>query len=281
MVVIKSLNSSAVLVKDEKENHYILFGKGIGYGTKVGTEINENNADRTFMPVESPKGREILELINSISPEYVEVTQQIIEKAEKELKSKLNPSIYFTLMDHLHFTVERHKKNMVVMNRVFWEIKNYYPEEFEIGVFGVNRMNEAFNIILPKEEAANIAFHIFIARKENVQPSDGMKYTKMVGSIINLTRYSMNINLDSNSIHYQRFVVHVKFFVERFFQNKMLNDDKQLFNQIATLYPHCMEGAFKIREYIQTVHKVEIPEEELAYLAVHINRLVMKDDFIE
>lgn len=44
-------------------------------------------------------------------------------------------SIYFTLSDHLNFAVERAKKNINITNRVYWEIKNYYSEEFRIGKY--------------------------------------------------------------------------------------------------------------------------------------------------
>ncbi len=274
MRVAKVLNSSVILSEDDQHKKYILFGKGIGYGKKPGDFVAEDSVDKTFMPVESAKGREMLELLNTIAPEFLDITQLIVEKAEKDLDTKLNPSIYFTLMDHLNFTIERQKKGITVMNRVFWEIKNYYPDEFKIGEYGLKLVKEAFHISLPQEEAANIAFHIFNARVEDVQSVDGIKYAKMVGSIINLTRYALNINMDTDSIHYQRFVTHVKFFVDRFFQNKMLENDNQLYSHIAGLYPECMEGANKVKEYIEKVYKREIPEEELGYLAVHMNRLM-------
>lgn len=86
---------------------------------------------------------------------------------------------------------------------------------------------------------------------------------KMIGSIVNLVRYSMNIDMDTENVHYTRFVTHVKFFVERFYTDKMLeNTDNILFEQIASLYPQAMDGAFKIKEYIHQVYGKTIPNEE-------------------
>ncbi|MFC0273256.1 PRD domain-containing protein [Metabacillus herbersteinensis] len=276
MIKIKKvLNSSVVLAEDEQKEEFILLGKGIGFGQKVGNIIKENQADQMFIPVENIKVKEFIGLLDSIPLEYVELTQQIVNYTENKLNTKLNTSIYFMLMDHLNFAVERYKKNINITNRVYWEIKNYYSEEFEVGVYALKLMNEKFQIDLPIEEAANIAFHIINAQGEQKESGEGMRYAKMIGSIVNLTRYSFNINMDTENIHYTRFITHVKFFVERFYSDKMLDDkDNILFEQLASLYPQAMDGAFKIKEYIKQVNGKDIPNEELAYLAVHIHRLI-------
>ena len=139
-------------------------------------------------------------------------------------------------------------------------------------------MNETFDINLSKEEAANIAFHIINAHGQEHHSRDGMQQAKMIGSIVNLVRYTLNINMNTESIHYTRFITHVKFFVERYFADKMLDDkDDMLFEQIANLYPEAMNGAFKIKEYINQVYKKNISNDELTYLAVYIYRLLSYD----
>ncbi|GGB48128.1 PRD domain-containing protein [Virgibacillus dakarensis] len=276
MIKIKKvLNTSVVLVEDDNKHEFILFGKGIGFGQKPGNTIQEHQADQMFMPVDNIKAKEFLSLLDSIPSVYIEITQQIVSHAEKKLHAKLNSGIFFTLMDHLSFAVERFKKNINITNRVYWEIKSYYPDEFEVGTYAVDLMNKKFDIELPKEEAANIAFHLINAQSVEKESKDGIKHAKMIGSIVNLVRYTLNINMDKKNIHYSRFITHVKFFVERYFADNMLEEkDNILFEQIASLYPEAMNGAFKIKEYINQVHGKSIPNEELTYLAVHIHRLI-------
>lgn len=278
MLVIKIkkvLNSSVVLVENEQKKEYILFGKGIGYGQKAGNAVEEHTADQIFIPVDNVRVKEFLRLLDEMPPVFVELTQEIVNYAEERLNTKLNQSIYFMLMDHLHFAVERYKKNITITNRVYWEIKNYYSEEFHIGEFALKLLNERLALGLPKEEAANIAFHIINAQSEKQESKDGMKSARMIGSIVNLVRYTLNINLDTENIHYTRFITHVKFFVERYYSDKMLDDKSNvLFEQMANLYPQAMDVAFKIKEYIKQVNGKTIPNEELAYLAVHIHRLI-------
>ena len=274
MKIKKVLNSSVILAMDENNKEFVCFGKGIGYGKKNGDYVEKNAVDQLFMPVENIQTKEYLKLLDSIPPVYLDITQKIVSKAEIELGTKLNISIYFTLSDHLNFAVERAKKNINITNRVYWEIKNYYPEEFKIGVYALEILNKIVNIELPEEEAANIAFHLINAQSEINDSRDSMKYAKMIGGIVNLVRYSMGKSLKTEGVHYQRFITHVKFFTERYFKDEMLQDEnEEMFEQIATLYPKAMEISFKINDYVKKVYGGTIPKDELTYLAVHLNRL--------
>jgi len=278
----KVLNTSVVLVENDEHQEFIMLGKGIGFGQKAGNVIEEGQADQFFMPVENSKVKEFIGLLDSIPPVFIDLTQEIINHAEQKLGTKLNTGILFTLMDHLSFAVERYKKNINLTNRVYWEIKSYYTEEFKVGEYALTKVNETFDIDLPKEEAANIAFHIINAHGQDRDSREGMKHAKMIGSIVNLVRYTLNINMNTESIHYTRFITHVKFFVERYFADKMLEDkDNILFEQIANLYPEAMNGSFKVKEYINQVYGKNISNDELTYLAVHIHRLLSYDQLSE
>ena len=79
--------------------------------------------NKVFIPVENSQIQEYVKLLESIPPIFLEITQSIVEKAEEDLGSKLNSSVYFTLSDHLNFAIERQKNDVQIMNRVFWEIK--------------------------------------------------------------------------------------------------------------------------------------------------------------
>lgn len=274
MKIKRVLNSSVILAVDEHNKEFVCFGKGIGYGKKNGDTVERKVVDQIFMPVENAQIKEYVKLLDSIPPIYLEITQKIVSKAESELGTKLNMSIYFTLSDHLNFAVERAKKNINITNRVYWEIKNYYPEEFKIGTYALSLLKKLLGTNLPEEEAANIAFHLINAQSEVNDSRDSMKYAKMIGGIVNLVRYSIGKDLNMEGIHYQRFITHIKFFTERFFKNEMLEDENAtMFEQIAILYPEAIEIAFKIKDYVRKVYDGTIPKDELTYLAVHINRL--------
>ena len=280
-LIKKVLNTSVVLIeKDGKE--IVVFGKGIGFGAKPGDSVDQSKVDQVFFSAENIRMQQVLELLSNIPEVYLNMVQEIVEYSKIHLDTELQQSIYFTLMDHMHFAVERAQKGMNISNRVYWEVKSYYPKEFLVGEYARKLINEKLEVDLPKEESANIAFHLINAQSSDNENADSMKVAKMLGSIVNLVRYNLKTNLQTDSIHYNRFITHVKFFVERYLSDKLMEEtDEELFEQISTLYPESMNIAFKIKEYMQEVHHKPIPKDELTYLAVHINRLLKYSEINE
>lgn len=275
MIAIKKVLNSSVVLVEENGKEMVILGKGIGYGKKNGEEIPEDKVDKIFLPFEEKKTSQILELVEEIPIEFFEITRAIVSKAESELGKKLNPGVYLTLTDHLHFAVERAQKGVNIANRLYWEIKSYYPQEFRIGKYAIALLNDQYGINLPKEEASNIAFHLINAQSEDSDNGDGFKYAKMIGGIVNMVRYSLQKEIDTNSIHYTRFITHVRFFVERYYSDALLDDgEEEFYNQMWILYPSAMENATKVKDYIKKIHHRTISNDEVVYLGVHINRLM-------
>lgn len=181
MHIQKVLNSSVVLVQDDSGEESILLGKGIGYGRKAGEPIERQPSDRVFLPLSNPDAQPMLELFSSIPASYLELTQDIVDDAEQSLGVKLSAHIYLLLTDHLHFAVERQQKGLVVTNRIFWEIKHFYPKEYAVGQRGLQKVKAKLGIELPDEEAGNIAFHIVNARQDPQAGYDAMRAAQLIG----------------------------------------------------------------------------------------------------
>uniref|UniRef100_UPI00403F6A6C PRD domain-containing protein n=1 Tax=Candidatus Enterococcus willemsii TaxID=1857215 RepID=UPI00403F6A6C len=275
MIIRKILNPNTILAIDDEQQEYVFFGKGIGYSRKIGQTVADEDVNRVFIPVDNRQIQEYLRLFDSIPAVYFDITQQIIKKAEELLNTQLNTSIFFTLSDHLNFSIDRHKNGLNILNRVYWEIKNYYPIEFSVGEYALKLLKKELGEILPPEEAANIAFHIINAQNVDSSTSKGMAYAKLVGGISDIVKYELKIDFDREDVHYQRFITHLKFFVERYFEGKMITEnDSGLFEQIAQLYPKALTIAFNVKDYIEILNNTKVTKEEVAYLTVHINRLM-------
>lgn len=273
MIRIKKVLNSSVVLVDKEGSEMVVLGKGIGFGKKAGEIIEESHVDQIFLP-ENKRIAHILELIEEIPFIYFDMTKKIILMAQKRLNKTLTSNLYLTLTDHIHFAVERAQSGQIVANKLYWEIKHYYPEEYEIGLLAITQINDAFQVDLPKEEASNIAFHLINAQSES-ESADSFRYAKMISSLVNMVKYSVNFDIETTSIHYTRFITHIRFFVERFYSDQLIEDtDDELYHQMLMLYPHAMELAIKLNEYIQKMYGKTIPNEEVVYLAVHINRLM-------
>lgn len=255
MHIKKVLNSSVVLLTDEKQAEFIVLGKGIGYGKKPNEEIRVNEKDcQFFIPVTHNKSKQIIELLNSIPPEIFELTHEVIVLAKKELAIELNDSLYFILADHLNFAIERYRENLVLTNRLLWEMKNFYEREYLVGVACLKLINARLHIHLPEDEAVNIAFHIVNAQASDEVDRDSARIAKLIGEIVNLVVYSLQQPLDKKSIHYTRFITHIRFFAERFFSDTMIEGNDNLY---TTVHNQCKEEAIanKIKMFLQNKYE--------------------------
>ncbi len=160
MLTVKKVLNSSVVLADKEGSEMIVLGKGIGFSRKKEELIDENDVDKIFIPMNESKNEYILELIDEIPLEFFELTKRIVALAEKKLNTKLNNNIFLTLTDHLHFALDRYRNGINIANRLYWEIKNYYPKEYAVSIQAVEFMNQRFNVSLSQEEAANIAFHL-------------------------------------------------------------------------------------------------------------------------
>lgn len=280
LVVKKSLNSSVLLVKDKKNQEFILMGKGIGYGRKSGEIIEDDNESQLFMQVDNQIAQRLMGMINSIPAKYFEVSQEIIDYAAVKLNTTFKNNIYLLLTDHISFAVDRFNSNTTVLNRVYWEIKNFYPREFEVGVYALKLLNNECNVKLPKEEAANIAFHLVNAQDEKNHNHDAIRAAKLISVVVSLVKYTTNRDFNKAHIHYSRFISHMQFFADRFFANKLINcNDNFLYEQMLKKHPFSIKCANKINDYIIKNYERNLPKEEIAYLAVHIQRLLSVDKY--
>ncbi|MGT2785104.1 PRD domain-containing protein [Streptococcus merionis] len=275
MIIKKVLNSSVVLVDDEGIEK-IALGKGIGFGKKQGETVLISSIDKLFQSVNTPQAQHLLGLLNEVPSIYFDLAQDIIEQAKQVLNTPLQDSLWIGLTDHIYFAVERFEKGFVFDNKVFWEIKSYYGKEYQIGYYAIKLLNKTFNISLPEAEAANIAFH-FINAQQSSDKSDASRIAKLIGDLETLVRYSLNVHFKNDEISYQRFITHIRFFAERFFADKMLQDGNQaLFDQICRTMPEGMRQATKIQTYLEEHYNKTITIDELTYLAIHFERLTRK-----
>ena len=73
---------------------------------------------------------------------------------------ELNPSLTFTLADHINFSIIRLENKIDVTNPLTNDIKYLYKTEMEIGYKGLEIIKNELGIDFPSCEASSIALHI-------------------------------------------------------------------------------------------------------------------------
>ena len=138
--------------------------------------------------------------------------------AKQALGKKLSDNIYLTLVDHISFAIQRQEKGIVVRNALLWEIKRFYNHEYLIGKEALAIIKRRLEIELPGNEAGFIALHIVNAQLGNGEMQQTMAMPKMIQSILNIVRYQFHTELDENSVNYERFLTHLKYFLQRMYR---------------------------------------------------------------
>lgn len=90
MIVSKVLNNNIVSTVDEQDREIILVGRGLGWGAKVGGEVDRSKIEKVFRMDTADSTNRLKQLLLEVSVEAVEASTQIIEYARNVLNKRLN-----------------------------------------------------------------------------------------------------------------------------------------------------------------------------------------------
>lgn len=274
MKVIKVLNNSLVLIEDDEGKEAIVMGKGIGFSSQVGDHIPADKVEKLFMVQENLPGTEYLSAFAAMPEEIFQMTAMVMQMAQQGLSNPLRPQIFFTLTDHLMFAVERSRKGIMLQNRVLFEVQRFWPTEFALAQQVVARLNNHFKLDLPPEEAGNIAFHLVNGQSEDSDTSQTLLAMRMLKDIFNIIQYHASITIDIHSLNYSRFLIHMQFFIQRMFAGQLNHSQgNTLLPQLVQQHPRMHRCALMINEYVKNTLKVEMTDDELLWLLVHLVRI--------
>lgn len=279
MLIQKILNNNVVITKDEKNHELIVMGKGLAFKKKVGDFISKKNVDKIYQLANQDTFLQFQELLADLPIEYLEISDVIIEYAKEQTGKKLNDRIYISLTDHIHTAIERVKKGIEIKNVLLWDIKRFFPDEFQIGLAAVDKVKMQYEVELSEDEAGFIALHIANAQRDIDEPGNMYKMTKVMQEITNIVKYFFKIAFDENSVYFYRFVTHLKFFSYRLIAKKQYIDetDEELLDVIQVKYRNAYNCVTRIGQFLYENYDYKISNNEKLYLTIHIARLVTKN----
>ena len=279
MKIIKIVNNNIVTSLDEQNREIIVMGRGLGFGRKPGMPIEDEKVEKVFRLNSAGENQKLVDIIQDIPLEHIKAADQIIEYAKSMLGERLKETIYLSLIDHIDGAIDRYKNQIQFTNPLLWEIKQYYPSEFKVGVQSLSILRKMLGIELPVDEAAFVALH-FITAEYDTKMDVTFDIPRLIDDIIAIVESEFSIKIDKESIHYERFITHLKFFAARVLQAKQMPDDDDFLfrNMIRDQYKKSYACAQIIRQHLDECYKVTISEEEVVYLTVHIKRVTMHVD---
>ena len=101
-----------------------------------------------------------------------------------------------------------------------------------------------------------------------------MKFPDQMQAIVDIVERDLGILLDESSLHYERFMTHIKFLIQRIYRKELLSsEDRELSLMMQRKYPREYQCSVKVAEYIMQATGSRLSEEEIMYLSVHIRRV--------
>lgn len=275
MVIQKVINNNVISAYDVNQQEIVIMGKGIGFKAHTGELIDESKIEKVFRIENENLSRQFQELLENIPLEHMQLTSDIISYAIKNLNVQLNQNIYITLTDHINFAIQRQSQGIQLKNALLWETKKFYHQEYLMGKYAVDLLNEKLGTEFTEDEAGFIALH-FVNAEYNTTINDTFEMTNMIQKILELVRLEMGIEFDEESLHYERFITHLKFLVQRLYRHELLKDEEIEFaRMMENKYPKEYECSKHIAEYIEKEYGGGIASEEIMFLAIHIKRVCM------
>lgn len=273
MKVTRIINNNVIAAVDEQNHELVLMGSGIGFKRKIGDEVDPANVEKQFTRFDEKQVLNFQRLAKEIPYEYMHMTNEIVSYAQLSLNKELDESLYIALMDHLNFAINRIRQGIVLTNSMLWEIKHYYNHEYRIGTEAIAIIKRYAGVDMPVDEAGFIAMHILNSEMDlDMERSKVM--TKIIQDVLNIVKYHFSIEIDEESLDYERFVTHLKFFIQRAMHEKESRIwEQSLMDLIRIQYMDSYECAGKVAAYIERTTPYVVLEEEMVYLTVHIQRL--------
>lgn len=270
--LIKTLSNNVVLAKKDNRE-YILMGKGIGFGLKKQDEINNGFIERFFLAMNEDNLKQYEQLLQYISYDVVDVVEEVITMIKEEINEKLDERIHVNLVDHINFLITRLKEGINITNPFLKEISVLYKKEYYVAKKAVRLFEKYLNISIPEDEIGFIALHIYSAQTSE-SSADMLKYTRLCNECIEVLENYIGRSIDKESINYARMITHIRFAIQRLKLKEQ--SDNNLLKSIKEHLGKEYKIARQMANLLQESLDVKVSDDEVGYLAIHVNRLIKK-----
>lgn len=273
--IIKTLNHNAVLAADMKDNQeYILLAKGIGFGKKVSERVEAPEDASIYSLKNVSEQGKAKELVRDIPAEYLEISNRILERAEKEF-GKIDRDILFPMANHIAYAVKRMQNGEQISNPLTSDIRILFYKEYKIAELSRELLKEMMHVDITEDEIGYIALHVH-SSIEDEAVSVSMQMALIVRECVTMIEEQSGRKIDILSLDYNRLMNHVKFMFARAVSGEKLKLNMN--DYIRQQYPKAYEIAEIICSHMGKALNKTLDDVETGYLAMHIERVLMDEN---
>ena len=273
--ITKILNHNSFMgIESKNDQECLIMGKGVAFGKKVGQTVSVTGDARVYSLKELTDRGEAKEIIKSVSPLCLELANEVLNQAEEEF-GKVDRSILFTMADHLDFAVRRIQNGEQISNPLTDDIRIMFYKEYKVAGCIRDLLKEKLGIRIDEHEIGYIALHVHAAIvDENV--SQAMEIARTVRECICMVEEETGKSIDVMSLSYNRLMNHVRYMVARAIHGEKLK--MSLNDYMYVKFPGPYMTAEKICRKMEKSLKLPIPDIEIGYLAMHLERMMDREE---
>lgn len=273
--ITKILNHNSFMgIESKNDQECLIMGKGVAFGKKVGQTVSVTGDARVYSLKELTDRGEAKDIIKSVSPLCLELANEVLDQAEEEF-GKVDRSILFTMADHLDFAVRRIQNGEQISNPLTDDIRIMFYKEYKVAGCIRDLLKEKLGIRIDEHEIGYIALHVHAAIvDENV--SQAMEIARTVRECICMVEEETGKSIDVMSLSYNRLMNHVRYMVARAIHGEKLK--MSLNDYMSVKFPGPYMTAEKICRKMEKSLKLPIPDIEIGYLAMHLERMMDREE---
>ena len=272
--VKRVISNNAVLAVDEHSQEVVALGRGLGHGRRPGDTLQAEQIEQVFFAGDADE--RLTRFLADVPLEYIRVAGQIADLAHQRLGLKVTQALILPIADHLHFAVQRVREGVVMHFPLGWEVSQLYPAELEVGDEAVTLANRAFDVELPGDEAVAFAMHLVNAQFVSPGMTPAIEMTQTIAHAFDVIERTFGVAIDHRSMSAARFVTHLRYLYARVASGKQIADPHPTFiDAITNAHPEAAACAAKLRYMFEMNLRAALTDDEVAYLALHVARLVL------
>lgn len=277
--IVRIYNNNAILVQgNDSKGEAVLVGKGIGFGKKSGMEeeISSSEIEKYFITYDDKLKRDYLNLVEQLDEQILAVCSEIIQVANESI-GPLSDRVHIGLTDHIGFALERMKLGMEIHNPFLDEIKLLYPKEYEMGLKAQQMILSQLGVAIVEDEVAFIALHLSAARSQK-DVKESVKNTRILKELVKLIETQIGTSIPKD-LTYSRLIHHLRGAIDR------IETGYQVVNPLLEALKKDLKESFEIavllKKKIESEYGITVPEDEVGFMAIHIDRLKRNMKFTE
>ena len=103
---------------------------------------------------------------------------------------------------------------------------------------------------------------------------DTLKITQFLEDVMEQVKNYFHLEIDTQSLSYERFITHLKFLSRKLFASERMDDmNNDVQEMIQKICPEEYQCARYIKSFIKKQYKKDMTSAEIAYLTMHIERI--------